>query len=338
MTDPLHTRPPLRKKGQRVTPHVDGPPVLQAAGTLHTRWRRAVQKAVAAARAEVLLTEVEAAARAGDEPRLLAALLPAVTVLQDKLAATLPLLLLEGFLAGGRAGAKALGALLHQRHAAEARTAIDPESLLQQRFDVTNPAAVAWARTHGAELITNITADQEAAVRDLVARGFTEHINPKDLAGLLKSTIGLTARQSETLAGLAGELAAAPPGSAVTIGSRTFRVPAEGATDKAFIGEALSDYADEQLDYRLEMIAVTETLAASAEGQRDSWSDAVDAGFLTGREQKGLIQVDPCPLCIAMAEEGSIGLDEEWSEGLPPFHPWCQCVEGIVSLDGPEDG
>ncbi len=89
-------------------------------------------------------------------------------------------------------------------------------------------------------------------------------------------------------------------------------------------------------DARAEMIARTETMRASNEGQQEAWDQAVTAGLLTGNEQQEWITADDeatCPICDPM-DGVTVGLDEMFEvdgdeiDG-PPAHPNCRCTLGL---------
>lgn len=87
-------------------------------------------------------------------------------------------------------------------------------------------------------------------------------------------------------------------------------------------------------DARAEMIASTETMRAANEGQQEAWSQAIDAGLLTGDEQQEWIasdDEDECDDCDALDGE-TVGLDDAFSDGSdgPPAHPNCRCTVGLV--------
>jgi SPP1 gp7 family putative phage head morphogenesis protein len=87
---------------------------------------------------------------------------------------------------------------------------------------------------------------------------------------------------------------------------------------------------------RAELIARTETMRASNEGQLEAWEQATEDGLLAGNEQKEWI-VTPddklCPVCEQM-DGVIIPLDEDFDvdgdmiEG-PPAHPNCRCTLGL---------
>jgi Phage Mu protein F like protein. len=94
-------------------------------------------------------------------------------------------------------------------------------------------------------------------------------------------------------------------------------------------------YADRLLSSRAEAIARTETIAASNEGQRELWLQAVDQGLLTGTEQREWIaSPKSCEACEEMDGE-TVGLTEEFqlpdgdSVIGPPAHPNCTCAVGL---------
>lgn len=147
-------------------------------------------------------------------------------------------------------------------------------------FDAENADALAWAKDHAADLVTEVSdatrADIKAAMEDL----FAGEATPEELSDELLDIIG---------------------------------------------------DAD-----RAELIAQTETMAASNGGVQEAWSQAVDAGLLTGNEERVWI-VTPdetlCPICEALDGQtapidGEFESDGETYDGAPA-HPRCRCTEGL---------
>lgn len=94
-------------------------------------------------------------------------------------------------------------------------------------------------------------------------------------------------------------------------------------------------------DARAETIARTEAMEAANRGQQELWSQAVDAGLLTGQEEQEWIVANDdrlCPICEPM-DGVRVGLDESFDvdgeemDG-PPAHPNCRCVLGLVAAKG----
>jgi SPP1 gp7 family putative phage head morphogenesis protein len=85
---------------------------------------------------------------------------------------------------------------------------------------------------------------------------------------------------------------------------------------------------------RAEMISRTEVMDAANQGQLESWSQAIDAGFLTGDEKKEWIATagdNTCEDCQDLDGE-QVGIDDVFSSGddAPPAHPSCRCSLGIA--------
>ncbi len=110
----------------------------------------------------------------------------------------------------------------------------------------------------------------------------------------------------------------------------------EGDYDVHELADEIEDIIGDE--DRAETIARTETMRASNEGQQQAWNQAVDAGVLTGAEQKVWI-VTPddrlCPICEGM-EDVTIPMDEDFDVdgervSTPPGHPRCRCTIGLVA-------
>ena len=113
----------------------------------------------------------------------------------------------------------------------------------------------------------------------------------------------------------------------------------EAAFEDQFTVDELADRINEALgdEARADVIARTETMRASNEGQREAWDQAVEDGLLTGDEkQEWIVTPDDrlCPICEPLDGE-QVTLGEKFNvngEDLdgPPAHPNCRCTLGIV--------
>lgn len=201
-----------------------------------------------------------------------------------------PSLLQQAMAAGADAGAKA--------------------AKIDMTFDTTNPATIAWAEQHAASLVTDITTQARLAIRTVVSGAFDAGMPTRETAKLIRSSIGLTERD------------------AGAVMNRQLKLLADGIDAEKATRQA-ERYADQLLRSRADTIAGNEVRMASNEGQRALWDQAIDKGLLTEEAQKGLIQVDPCPICLEVSDE-VVPVAEEFSIGLPPFHVNCECEEGLV--------
>lgn len=178
-------------------------------------------------------------------------------------------------------------------------------------FNSTNPAALAWAERHAAELVSQVGKDAKAAIRALVVQAFEDGVSPRDLARLIRETVGLTERD------------------ALAVVRRRADLLRGGATEAVAQAKA-EKYAAKLLRSRALTIARTEAMRASNEGQEELWAEAQAHGFLTGREFKVWMGADPCPICAPYNGE-KVLLNDTFSAGQdPPLHPNCMCTIGIV--------
>lgn len=114
----------------------------------------------------------------------------------------------------------------------------------------------------------------------------------------------------------------------------------EAAFEEQFDVDDLIDKITEIIgdEARAEVIARTETMRASNEGQMQAWDQAADAGLLTGEESKEWITTPDdrlCPVCepmdgvtVKLSEEFNV--DGERMDG-PPAHPRCRCTLGLTA-------
>lgn len=87
---------------------------------------------------------------------------------------------------------------------------------------------------------------------------------------------------------------------------------------------------------RAQLIAETETMAASNAGVQEAWDQAVEEGLLTGNElQVWIVTPDEvlCPICEGLDGE-TAPLDGQFvfegeSYDAPPAHPRCRCTVGL---------
>lgn len=210
--------------------------------------------------------------------------------------------------------------LLRDVMESSAQTAADiltrsPKLRVVGAFDVTNPRVTEWIRLHSAELVTEISEASRQAIRDLVARSYTEGIPAQTLARMIRQSIGLTTRQARAVANMRA------------------RMIADGKKAE-MIEKATERYAARLLRRRAEMIARTELIKAETQGQLLLWQQQIEAGMLPGDVRKEWI-VTPddrlCPLCQDM-DGATVPVDSDFVGGDdgPPLHPNCRCALRLV--------
>jgi hypothetical protein len=281
---------------------------------MRARVAGVVKGAVNAAKREILIDAVATYVEHGDIEGLRIFGEHASRAFHDRLD-ELHDVLLETLILGGRAAARTIdetGTFLTRNAALNVRY-LRPFVI---SFDETNPLAERWAREHSAELITEISQETRKAVRVAIHQGFEQGLTPRQTALTIRNLVGLTERQ--TIALLRRQAMRIEAGSSAADSIRWLRRNSE-----------------QQVRKRALMIARTETIAASNEGQRQLWQQSIDKGLLAPTvERIWIVTPDDrnCSLCQAMAGERATisGLFKDGFSG-PPLHPNCRCATGLVS-------
>ena len=185
-------------------------------------------------------------------------------------------------------------------------------------FDLVNPESILWVRTHAAKLVTEVGDSTRQAVRDLVEVGVAEGRAPDVLARQIREVLGLRSDQVAAV--------------------ERFRARLLGqGVDADRIAARTAKYADAQLHARALMVARTETIAASNEGQQALWRAAAAAGDLAPSETRRVwvvtrddrLDEEICePLDGAEAELGGVFPGGYMN---PPAHPNCLPAGALIS-------
>lgn len=179
-------------------------------------------------------------------------------------------------------------------------------------FALPNPLAVDAAGRYTAHLVTEINAETRAAIQGVILRGFEEGLHPYSQARLLRSVIGLTSSQAQA--------------------AQTFRqAQLDAGTDPSRADELYTKYSGQLLRQRANLIARTETIRASAIGQRGLWNAAVANGYLdpaaTIKVWSAANDERVCSICDDLDQQEST-IDGGYGEvDAPPAHPGCRCSE-----------
>lgn len=199
------------------------------------------------------------------------------------------------------------------------------------RFDLVNREAVVWIRTKSGAAITNISGTTLKAIRRILERAFVDGIPIDQAARLIRPLIGLTNVHVEAVLNLRRAMRD-NPGKKIWAGRVPIRVPKDGASAD-LIRRRTESYADRLLNYRARLIARTEAVGASNEGQRQLWKQAIEKNLLNADiKREWIVTPDErlCPICENLNGEVR-GIDEPFSVGVmsPPAHGLCRCSMGI---------
>lgn len=179
------------------------------------------------------------------------------------------------------------------------------------RFDIRNIRAEAWVREHSSTLITNIIADQRAAVRTVLDAALQRGISPRtvalDIVGRINRAtgrreggiVGLTAKQAEWVENARNELLSGEPSLLRRYLERerrdkrfdamVHRALRDGTpVDPARVGAAIGRYEDRLLQLRGETIGRTESMAALHAAQNEGFDQAIDNGEVQRQHVKDI--------------------------------------------------
>lgn len=190
-------------------------------------------------------------------------------------------------------------------------------------FSIQHPEAERWARTYAGQLVNGLTEETRKAMAHAIAEFIRLQIPPAEGARMLRQMLGLTPQYSR----------------AVVNFQQGLRVR---GYDAAYIQGKADEYATRLLNHRARVVARTETLRALQEGQRQSFTQAVEQGVLirdrTRRQWVTAADERVCPVCAPM--DGQLTtLEEPWSTAVGPVqtptdtHPQCRCAVVLVFPD-----
>lgn len=185
--------------------------------------------------------------------------------------------------------------------------------------------AQVWAERYSAELVTNITTETRAALREVLERSF-DAADPRSVertATVVRGVVGLNRPQAAAFERYVDQLLAggASAEEVAKLGAKRFR---------------------ELLRYRSKMIAQTELWHAGNQGQHQTWIEAGAEGTLDlqAYEREWVIApVNPCPTCQSLDGQRRdfvtpFVADDGTSAAMPPVHPWCFCDLTLRLRDG----
>lgn len=186
-------------------------------------------------------------------------------------------------------------------------------------FAGSNPRAVSWAAEHAAELVVEVSEETQAALRQTITAGIKGQKHPFTLMRDVQNIIGLNSRQARAVINYQNRL--------IEMGLSPER-----------IDDLTAKYIERQHKWRGENISRTESMNAACEGQRESWRQLAEQGYVneSDAERKWIMgSVDrSCPVCRGLAGKRA-PINGSYPDGTsgPPKHPSCRCVEGLVYRD-----
>lgn len=150
--------------------------------------------------------------------------------------------------------------------------------------------------------------------------------DPKKLFGQVNDrAVAWAKRHSAELVGISGKSKYSITDSTREMLKNTIASGLESGLDSSEIADLIqSSYAFSE--ERADLIANTEIRRANSAGSVEGYKEARDNGIDVQKEW--LLGTEPCTVCEENADEGAIGLDDDFSSGdsEPPAHPNCNCA------------
>lgn len=186
-------------------------------------------------------------------------------------------------------------------------------------FTLQNPYSLPWIEKKAGNLIKAVSEQTRQNIRQLVYTSFADGVPPNVLKEMIKGHIGLLPKEAQAVQRrLASAIAEdVPKAQAASIAQR---------------------YAERLLDNRAERIARTETIAAEAQGQLDSWRTARNDGYIVDGTRREWVSSSErngaCPDCASM-DGVKVPLDSLFYTPrgaimAPPMHVQCRCTAALV--------
>jgi len=202
-------------------------------------------------------------------------------------------------------------------------------------FDTLSEGVTNWTSTHGAEWVTNISAEQQEAITAMIDKAASGSWTVEEMARAIRPTIGLTKPQSLANLNYYNRVRA----SAIDNGfSETV------AKQKA--QEAALKYAGRQHRARAYSIATTELAFAYNKGNDDGVKQAIQQGYMgkTVRVWSTAADDGVCEICAAL-DGVEIDMDGDFNfkgqplyggqKETPPAHPRCRCAVEYREVEPP---
>lgn len=245
-------------------------------------------------------------------------------------------------------GAFATDGIEDATRAALAKSGLQSQQLLPSlrvRFDGLSDDVVRYLRTAELNLITNITNDTRAGIRQFLLDGLQQKKAPAALARDIRSIIGLTPQQAQAVANYRRELETLDSNALErALRDRRFdatvraAIQARTPLSRAEIEKRVTRYQERFLTFRANMIARTEALNALHAGQRLAWQQAIQRGAVDGGAlvRRWYVAKDErvCKTCAPIPRLNPDG--RGWNEHFilpngtrlwgPTAHPLCRCV------------
>lgn len=230
-------------------------------------------------------------------------------------------------------------------------TTVATDAGLTARLDMASEAAARYAADRAGTLITALDREGLATVRSVMNQVLADGLEPARAGRLIRSTVGLNARQARALINYERGLWEHATTGRTTIPLRGLSRPLADQRysisnlDRRRIDTMVDRYRERLINYRADMIARTETMRAANTGAlNDVLAHGQGMGLFDVQHLTRIWVTVPddraCAVCgfmdgqtVGMAEQftydGTASGDpsgDVMSGETPPIHPMCRCT------------
>ncbi len=195
---------------------------------------------------------------------------------------------------------------------------------VQVAFDLTNPEAVAFLEGVGAEMVTNVSDETIAALRELLRQAYDEGMTSREVAKLIEGHVGLTERDIKQRQRLIAEMR-------------------DAGLSEAEINAEIDKWTKAKIKYRAQVIADNELVGAGNHGQRQLWDQAIGEGLIDKTTMRQWIVTPDDRLCVLCAPMGDpvvgvsiVQMNQPYQTNAGPvyipsdIHVVCRCAERLL--------
>lgn len=229
-------------------------------------------------------------------------------------------------------------------------------------LDLTNTRAVAYGQQRAGALISGLQREQIEILRNTLGRSLSEGIDAMRVGRMLRSTVGMNARQAVSLVNYERGLNELMTTGRTSVGLRGIARPLADQRfsltrlDTERIDRLVERYRQRLINYRAEMIARTETMRAANMGAYAEYYAHGQQGLFDLKTARRVWTTTPddraCDVCIFMdghevgfaesfvydGREAGNSNEDVLSGETPPIHPMCRCSTYIeISIESLAD-
>ena len=195
---------------------------------------------------------------------------------------------------------------------------------VQIAFDLVNPEAVAFLEGVGAEMVTNVSDETIAALRELLRQAYEDGMTSREVAKLIEDHVGLTEQDVKQRRRLIAEMR-------------------DAGLSEAEINVEIDKWTKAKIRYRAQVIADNELVGAGNHGQRRLWDQAIGDGLIDKTTMRQWIVTPDDRLCVLCAPMGEpvvgvsiVQMSQPYQTDVGPvrvpsdIHVKCRCAERLL--------